>query len=434
MKMRKSVGLLGGALLSACLAVGGAVQIRATAEETTPYALQEILTPVWEGEISYQESVIPVRGSDNTVAPISLLYPITEILEVKSASLSTAYQEGVDFTVSEDGELVILEGGNIPVLSYGEFHPASNDLNIQAADGGYLCFHEGDWFHSRQIVVTYRHQAAYKGYVPKGKAERLPNTLRKLAGKEDLDMLVFGDSISVGANASGFLNVAPFIPTYSELFAKGLEAEYGVQVNVTNFSVGGKNSLWGVTELENVLAQVNGVDLAIVAFGMNDPALSGEEYLANVRQISDKLRESYDGAEVILVAPMWPNPNAVGFFGNQITFFENLEAYEREAPAGVAVANVTKVHESLLQRKRYEDMTGNNVNHPNDYLSRVYAQTLLKTLQTESEEVKDSDCLIEEPAVENGGCGSALASGGGAVFGATALTGAAMLLRKKKED
>ena len=35
---------------------------------------------------------------------------------------------------------------------------------------------------------------------------------------------------------------------------------------------------------------------------------------------------------------------------------------------------------ALLQRKKFIDVTGNNINHPNDYLSRVYAVTLLQTL------------------------------------------------------
>ena len=39
----------------------------------------------------------------------------------------------------------------------------------------------------------------------------------------------------------------------------------------------------------------------------------------------------------------------------------------------------TKVS-ALLEKKRFFDMTGNNVNHPNDFLASVYAQTILKIL------------------------------------------------------
>ena len=47
---------------------------------------------------------------------------------------------------------------------------------------------------------------------------------------------------------------------------------------------------------------------------------------------------------------------------------------------GDILVNMTDVHDHLLTRKRFVDMTGNNINHPNDYLIRVYAQVILKTL------------------------------------------------------
>ena len=47
---------------------------------------------------------------------------------------------------------------------------------------------------------------------------------------------------------------------------------------------------------------------------------------------------------------------------------------------GIAFADVRKVHKFMLQHKRFIDMTGNNVNHPNDFLIRIYAQTVLQKL------------------------------------------------------
>jgi hypothetical protein len=61
---------------------------------------------------------------------------------------------------------------------------------------------------------------------------------------------------------------------------------------------------------------------------------------------------------------------------------------------------MTAVHGSLLSKKSYADMTGNNINHPNDYLARVYAQTLLTT-------VKKAD---EKPNGAQRGCGAAMDS------------------------
>jgi len=40
------------------------------------------------------------------------------------------------------------------------------------------------------------------------------------------------------------------------------------------------------------------------------------------------------------------------------------------------VAPVTSIHQHILNFKRYYDMTGNNVNHPNDFMARVYTQVV----------------------------------------------------------
>ena len=39
-----------------------------------------------------------------------------------------------------------------------------------------------------------------------------------------------------------------------------------------------------------------------------------------------------------------------------------------------AFADFGTMHKSLLEKKRFIDMTGNNVNHPNDFLIRCHAQ------------------------------------------------------------
>ena len=74
---------------------------------------------------------------------------------------------------------------------------------------------------------------------------------------------------------------------------------------------------------------------------------------------------------------MLANPLAALQCARQEEYEPVILGMEKE---GVAVANVTEVHRHLMTIKRYWDMTGNNVNHPNDFLARLYAQTLLATL------------------------------------------------------
>lgn len=375
---------------SCMITVGTGQNVRASAEA---FSMTDILVPFWEGETSYMESVLPVAQKDGTVAPIHLLYPIEEIIEVKNASLNVTYQADVDYAV-QDGKLVLLEGTKIPVLSYDDFHPQAGSSNavdgFEDRNGGYVLWKEGSWFHSRQIVVTYKHAAGYSGYIPEGKGRLLPTIQEKLKDGE-LNVLVYGDSISTGANSSGHeaIHVAPNMPIYPLLFAEGLKQTYGVEtVNVYNASVGGTDSAWGLSNLRGgVLNKYEDIDLAILAFGMNDTARDPESFASNMQRMARGLTSKYKDVEVMIVATMLPNYEAYKFYGQQAHFYDALMAYEKE---GVAIVNMTATHAGLLDYKAYADMTGNNINHANDYLARVYAQTLLKTLEI-------SDYGAEEP-------------------------------------
>ena len=47
---------------------------------------------------------------------------------------------------------------------------------------------------------------------------------------------------------------------------------------------------------------------------------------------------------------------------------------------GVALADVTQVWTEMLRQKPDFDLTGNGLNHPNDFGHRLYAQALLQVL------------------------------------------------------
>ena len=416
-------------ILAACAVCIGGFSIKgATMYETNAqekeklYDVEELLKPVWEGGTCYQESVLPVMGENYSFEPISLLYPIEEIIEVKSATLTKTYEEGYDYGVA-DGKLVIDPDGDIPIMSYKEFHPTTGDF--PSKKGGFLCFSEGSYFHERQIVVTYTTSEEYAGYVPQGKAALLSNVRKKLDEGKSIETLVFGDSISVGANSSGFTGVSPKMPPYSELFALGAYAKYGSIVKLHNYSVGGKNTQWGVENIQSVLAKTPTLDLAIVAFGMNDASLNGGAYVSQINQIITAIQEKNPETDILLVATMLPNPDSF-VYQNQINFADYLLAEcEKE---GVAVANVTAVHAGLLEKKAYSDMTGNNINHPNDYLARVYAQTLLKTLQNEGPIKSPCEGVVEEE--EQGGCGSVTSLSGAGIALSVAVAATAKKRRK----
>ena len=79
--------------------------------------------------------------------------------------------------------------------------------------------------------------------------------------------------------------------------------------------------------------------------------------------------------EFILTATMLPNQYVGTAYKNQPLYEEPLSQLAGE---GVAFLNMTQTHRDLLRYKRFVDMTGDNMYHPNDFLVRWYAQEALK--------------------------------------------------------
>ena len=105
--------------------------------DVTEFNLDQYLYPIWEGDISYAEAAFVREDEDGGIAPIKLLYPIDEIISVRSADLKTVYTPGDDYFIDDDGNLQIIPGGRIPVLAYDDYYfplsdhsPAFVDVEI----------------------------------------------------------------------------------------------------------------------------------------------------------------------------------------------------------------------------------------------------------------------------------------------------------------
>ena len=346
------------------------------------YDLDCYTQPYWTGKIVYQESAMVLENADGTIADIGLMYRAEKIFSVRSSDLQTEYREGTDYTLV-DGKLHIPEGSSIPTVTHDFYYPAQqtdNSFPLNEKFGqGYIFFSEGSVMHSMQIAVTYAHKDPFTGTVPACKADRLPKTRAKLEKGEQLKLAIFGDSISTGANSTARVAALPMAQTWFNMFADKLKATYNLEnLSLYNPSVGGKKSDWGVEEAPYTVGQF-APDLCIIGFGMNDgtkqytPAV----YKANIAAIMEAARANNPDCEFVLIATMLANPEVSTFAGNQKDYLPALLSLETE---GVAVADMTTFHEHLLTKKRYCDMSGNNVNHPNDFLARAYAQVIWQTV------------------------------------------------------
>lgn len=195
-----------------------------------------------------------------------------------------------------------------------------------------------------------------------------------------MKIVYYGDSITAGCDASSMWNIEPFAPQLSELVTMELKTRWGYEeIEEVNTAVGGTDSAWGLTEIEERVC-AHRPDLVVLGFGMNDGGgVNPRRYEANVREMIRKVRKAMPEAEFLLIATMLPNPDGTGWTCFQPMYQWNLKKIAAQTP-GVAVAPMTDVSEYILSQKDFEHVTGNGINHPNDFLVRVYAQVLAASL------------------------------------------------------
>ena len=344
------------------------------------------MQPFWQGTTMYNESILMV-SHDGGIPEGKLLFQPTEILSVRSARLDQEYEEGVDW-ILEDGKIKRTVNSRIPYLSTDDLYFPSYipGLTMPKKDGGAVLYREESYFHDRQIVVTYTHaENAWNGPIPQLADDVLQKTFYKLRNGEPLKIVLYGDSISDGSNSSGFVNAPPYLPIWGRLAADTLEKYYGTRITFVNKSVGGTASQWGAEQTATRVVSQN-PDLVIIAFGMNDGAGTGagdgvrpQVFKENIQSIINQVRAANPSAEFILVGTTLPNAETI-CFDQQPYYFEKLQEIA-DSCSGIATANMTEVHRKLLERKSFADMTANNVNHPNDFLARWYAQYIVGMLK-----------------------------------------------------
>jgi lysophospholipase L1-like esterase len=369
-------------LLFICLVGIPADDAKAAADATKGTAFnREELKPFWKSKTMFGESVLFLRESQSQEARATLLFTPTKILSVKSSSGDIIYKEGKDYRLDKGtGALVVPTGSAIPVKTVADLTraPGTQAFRLTRRDGkGEILFGAGHEYHDMQVVVTYAHRKnEWKSPPTQFAAKELPLTLRKLKAHKPLSIALFGDSISTGCNASKWANIAPFQPFYGDLLVQRLESVYRSKISLTNFSVGGMASGWGSQNIQPVAAVH--LDLVILAWGMND-GCAPQEFIANLQTQMAEVRKANPQTEFILVATMLPNGEWTAINpANQIAY---RDAMLKIAGPGVAVADVTAVWEGMLKRKNHFDLTGNGVNHPNDFGHRLYAQVILALLE-----------------------------------------------------
>lgn len=197
----------------------------------------------------------------------------------------------------------------------------------------------------------------------------LPETKRLLNEEKKLKIALFGDSISNAANSSfemGFSGFTHWITPVIEY----MQNESGTDVEFINVSRSGYGTEWALEAVEEKLGKEH-VDLTIIAFGMNDGSadMSMETFVQNVSELMERIKQYNSKTEFVLVATPIPNADCKAVYKEQARYIDGLRALEGK---GVSVVNMTEAFTWLLKRKRYCEISGNNLNHPNDFGYRFY--------------------------------------------------------------
>ena len=348
-----------------------------------PDDLQTLLAPVWEGNTVYEESffaLMPKGVTADDALEIPLLYSADKILSVTSATREVTLAEGRDYLL-RDGKLISPAGSAVYRMKWEEYQvigEGEDQYPFLCEGGGKIFFGEGDTMHSREYLVTYTHRDTWGGFVPTGNKSALPRTKERLSAGKPLNFCWFGDSITTGSNSSGNVGVPPYLPMFPKFVTMALQERYGSDITYINHAVGGTSSRWGTEKLPEFFADVK-PDIMFIGFGMNDASghVAPEVFLANIRTMVEQTKALNPDCEFLLCSTTLPNPMAPTFCFNHDTHEPLLAALCEELGDCAALVPMTSMHHALMEKKRFYDMSGNNINHPCDFLARVYAQVIL---------------------------------------------------------
>ena len=394
---------------------------------------RKYVAPVWDSQIIYNETVLFIEEADGSVKPASLIYKIAKILTVKKSNTlnADAYTEDEDYILTQDGKIALAEQSDIQAMPYGLYYPSTSDWFYKHADDSITgVVSNAAIIRQYELSITYIRVQEYDGIKPTSRHNDLTTLKQKINGT--LNLLFLGDSITEGNGPSN--SSSPYIPPFCDVvsqtiadikykdinkISQTLNIEDG-KVNYFNAGVGGitaeqykymldnnvdsmpyagdytKNKARLVTPM--MLSMLNEADVVFLAFGSNDgggwnggKGATPIVFKSNITILINKIKAINPQASIVLVSSMKSNDRVytnslctVPLLGSNTAEYESmLNEYVKEKQ-NIVIAPVWSVLSALMHNgKPLNNFLADARNHPNDFMTRIYAQTILTTILPE---------------------------------------------------
>lgn len=353
------------------------------------FGFDQMVTPYFKGNVIYNETVMLVE--EDGVISGKLQYEPVKILSVRDYTWENEYSaseysvEGNTVRMNAGGTMPYLTAENLQGKNIPEpFREVTQIQNVETdwVMMGAAVYTEGPLIYGHQISVSYVYDVKdlkreeFADYETSG-FEKLKT---KLNAGEDVKLVAIGDSVAEGCSSSGHFNHAPFMDNWVDQVTQALNERYEGNVTSKNVAVGGMKSDWGA-----LAAQINNIvaanpDMVMIHFGINDAGagVTPGAYQDNIEKIISDVQARLPECEFMLIKAFGVNPMSYNY--NDLKgYWRKLDAiaadYEEAYTLDMFTPSLT-----MLESKKYMDVTGNGINHVNDYSSRLYTMNILSAL------------------------------------------------------
>lgn len=360
------------------------------------FTTKEQTDPFYWGNIMHNETVL-FEGQDDGSVVGYLRYVPKKIISVRDYTLKKEYVAADEFEIN--GNKLTLKSastighwtkkqmaGNeaLPspyrvVASMADFR----DVNTDLVNMGGTLYTESPFYWGTQVSITYAYDLAEINLAkfPTYQLDKLTHVKAKLDAKQAIKISGLGDSVLEGCSSSQKFNHEPYQMDFFDSFGTEIASRFGIEVTRDNEAVGGTTSADGANDAKLGRIYQAKPDLLLVHYGINDlgAKTTPNGYADNISYIVTNVKANLPNCDIILMSPILPFPGVYDYlmFDRYVNKLQSIASISEST----IVVDVFHASQELVSNgKDFYDITGNGINHPNDFGHRFYTGCLLSVM------------------------------------------------------